>query len=765
MPAPMTSSSPTRTVNKPATSKAMARGTASGKKTRLVRRRGRAKGAMDSDDEIEREARSDSDTEDDSFSSESESEPEDIVNGSPHPLTPSTSETPPEASSNTKSTGGVNGHGSFFASSGNWSEMVADETANGPADLPVIEFSELDSHVVSVPISRKSKKTTKKEAPPRESAKPPAPIVEEKADHSTAPTPPRGPASRPFPRRPAGQSARQAYQQKLESDPSYIPTVGEFWGHDDRLLDKDLRSLSGWWRGRWQGRGRGRGFMRGKIGFQTSFRVQNEEEEGDSEAHEVPPVERAWTHDGFEEMKRNEDRRRTQHNAQPPFQSPRGVLRGRGGFPARGRGGRGHFQPHSPSGIPRVWYAMKPDHMWTKQSEAFLYLDPASKPRHGHAGSVRVKLPGSHSRPTKLPLKEAASMPSPRPAVTSTTSVHGSDYGGNKHVQVRLPKHSEKHSEPESKLPESEPSIEDVFTVRPRIAPSKPIPLPQPSPEAKTAAGVPQPPNTVQPTPSSQPLLDPVAQQMLEQVTIEPQQSDPHRRSQMEEAVLRNPTTREPDNEADPRPELPPIQTSFTPPIPQGSPAFSSPYGYAQPLPPGVAVNTAGMTYEVATGRPVYLPPPAMFSRPQPAPFIPGHVHHRSTLSSEFIPQPSSPSSQHNSFIDYSTGQSFFSLPRQSSRIEIRSPGSQKVNAKSSLRTDALSFEPSQQYFPSAPEYNGDGSSEEQARPHVDPPMAYNPYQYYYPDAYGYPPYMDMSQMGQYGVYPQDHAPQGNGYY
>jgi hypothetical protein len=26
--------------------------------------------------------------------------------------------------------------------------------------------------------------------------------------------------------------------------------VGEFWGHDDRLLDKDLRSLSGWWRGR-----------------------------------------------------------------------------------------------------------------------------------------------------------------------------------------------------------------------------------------------------------------------------------------------------------------------------------------------------------------------------------------------------------------------------------------------------------------------------------------------------------------------------------
>src|SRR5260370_33404398 len=62
-----------------------------------------------------------------------------------------------------------------------------------------------------------------------------------------------------------GRTARQAYQERLESDPSYVPTVGEFWGHDDRLLDKDLRSLSGWWRGRWQGGVRGRGFgIRGR---------------------------------------------------------------------------------------------------------------------------------------------------------------------------------------------------------------------------------------------------------------------------------------------------------------------------------------------------------------------------------------------------------------------------------------------------------------------------------------------------------------------
>ncbi|PWN50843.1 hypothetical protein IE53DRAFT_76748 [Violaceomyces palustris] len=41
-----------------------------------------------------------------------------------------------------------------------------------------------------------------------------------------------------------------AYREKLENDPSFTPRVGQFWGHDERLVDRDLRSLSGWWRGR-----------------------------------------------------------------------------------------------------------------------------------------------------------------------------------------------------------------------------------------------------------------------------------------------------------------------------------------------------------------------------------------------------------------------------------------------------------------------------------------------------------------------------------
>ncbi|KAF9266317.1 hypothetical protein L218DRAFT_106791 [Marasmius fiardii PR-910] len=433
----------------------------------MVRRRGRAKGAVDSDDEIEREERSDSESEDDISSwasSDTESEPDDnITNGSHHPLTPSTSDGPPEATASTSKAVIAD---SFFASAGNWSEMVADETANGPAELPVIEFSELNSHVISVP-SRTPKKASKKKDPPRQE--------DEKGETSGLHVQPRVTPTRSFHRRPTGQSARQAYQQRLEADPSYVPTVGEFWGHDDRLLDKDLRSLSGWWRGRWQGRGRGGGFMRGKPRFvgRNFSRARGEESEGGQESSEVPPVEQAWTHDGFEEMKRNDERRRVQNQAQVQVQSPRsGPQRGRGGFPLRGRGGRGVFQsfrPQSPSGSLRTWYAMKPERMWTKQSELFLYLDPSSKPRPGHAGVVRVKLPGKNSRSTKHPIKEPVTMASPKP-VTSTTSISGSDYEGNKAITVCLPKSLPKSSRKEASVISSkatEPSIEEVFTVRP----------------------------------------------------------------------------------------------------------------------------------------------------------------------------------------------------------------------------------------------------------------------------------------------------------
>ena len=238
--------------------------------------------------------------------------------------------------------------------------MVTAEHGSGVEDLPVIDFSELgaqsiDQQVVTAPRSRRMNR----EPPPHRSTSapptsPPRRVTQleeaaaefEQQEHAVS-------ASVSIRGRARTQSARQAYQQRLESDPSFVPKVGEFWGHDDRLLDKDLRSLSGWWRGRWQSRARGRSFgIRGRgRGFHNGGAVHiagdNAEGEPDSVAAEaeVPPVEKAWTHDGFEEMKRRDERRREQQKQRQEVQEPRAVsqrgtaFRGRADFfNPRGRG-------------------------------------------------------------------------------------------------------------------------------------------------------------------------------------------------------------------------------------------------------------------------------------------------------------------------------------------------------------------------------------------------------------------------------------------
>jgi hypothetical protein len=743
------------------------------KRTRAVRRRGRAKLDVESDDEIEREDRTDSESEDDisisDSSSDSDTEPasEDVLTSDqPRVLTPSTSNNP----------GGdlhvvVNGHNDpFFGTTGNWSDLV-EEAANAPQDLPVIDFTELNSQVLP---SRKPKKNQKHNR--RASASSPV-QPEEKVD---------SPVQRPVSRRPSGQSARQAYQQRLEADPSYVPTVGEFWGHDDRLLDKDLRSLSGWWRGRWQGAFRGRGsFSRGAVRGRGGFIGQPVPRPSASEKDTAPaqPVDQAWTHDGFEEM-------RSKEVPSGPSQrqvEPHAPVRGRGGlFVGRGgRGGRGTFSPSfraRPADPDRVWFTKKPEHMWTKQAESFLYYDSSTKPRRGNESAiVRVKLPNQKTPAVRVVLKSTQnSLASKSPAAST------SDPESDNTVVVRMPKpvHTERAEVMETALPLDEPSIEDVFTVRPRLVSPKLIPLPEHPVNTKSSVS-----HTVSSSVSS---VDPAIQQKLEQVSVEPHKSDPARWLQTEEAVLRNPTRialgEHQQTVGEEQPSLPPVQHNFSS---QGSsPAYGSPYQFAPPLPPGVAVNPAGMTYEVATGRPVYLPPPSnMYNPPmmQPAPFIPGHAHHRSSVSpSDFIPSGTSPI---NGYMEY-TPTPLFPFPRQSSRIEIRAPdGSVRFPAGPSekqpspvtaatsattkpsgltLRSDADAFTPlsaQQHYFAplgsleAATEADVSSSDPQQVQ---EPMMSYIPYNpYYYPEPYGYNPYVDLSQV-PYEMYP---PPQGTAYY
>ncbi|KAG1735750.1 uncharacterized protein EDB91DRAFT_1144035 [Suillus paluster] len=831
------------------------------RKTRMVKRRGRGRDNFESDEEFIREVATDSESDDDRSSvasgTDSDTEPpsEDIVsNGHSHILTPNTTQNSADIPSlKHQAVKDLDGDSTpFFSAAGNWSEMVAEETVNGPAELPTIEFEEFNSpsitqHDLLGPPARKTGKASKRPLPKRAASAPsydrgaapqPPPVqteeASEPADDQPQASTSRQPSRSSFARPPSGHNARQAYQQRLEADPSYVPTVGEFWGHDDRLLDKDLRSLSGWWRGRWQGRGRGRGGFnggfvrgRGRGAFTGPESSRPAPETSGSQETEKPPVEtplidRPWTHDGFEEMKKRDEKRRAAapHQQQQVARPARGFmpLRGRAGFiGGRGRGGfaRGGFTP-SPTGahfIPpaaaaaasgRTWYAMKPELVWTKHHEGFLYFDPALKPRGGQGPGYRVKLSGKEGQVIRSSAR-------PSRAAGPALSVNAPSETSEKTFVVRLPKRAGKEKAPEPAVEAVEAvttvadhPIEDVFTVRPELVPPRqPIPTSQsalppanghvPSTSvsavpSKPAAPAPSSPATS--TSSKEKITSPLLKQMMRAAAdqqaketadvpngILQEQYDQSAPALLQvEQTAANLETSDAAHSSMP----PPLQTVFSQSS-QPSPPYGSPYGYGASLPPGVAIGHHGVAYEIATGRPVYLQHPTMYTprplahgmmTPPGLPYSP--MHHHSTSSPDFLAPPHTPPG--NGFID----------PNNCSRIEIRSPSSNsdlkpiKTGRRpSSLRTSAASFEPSRPASPNTesqpyqspedPSAQDDASSShanDQPMPEqaVEPTMyGYSPYhqQYYYPEHYGYSQYYDMSHVPQYEMYPTDpHAAQ-----
>lgn len=867
------------------------------KKNRSVRRRGRAKKGFESDDEIEREARTDSET-DDNSSLPSDSDSDTASDDDDHPansfevVTPSTTQSPPPL--HVKDASGpsdvlsiktplLNGHSGPFVGATDWAQMVADENAAGAGDLPVIDFSDLNGHSITqrvppptAPRTQKQKRQAKKAAA-KTAAQAPARVDDDEATEQA--TEPVASSSRPSSRErlpsplSKGQTPRQAYQHRLESDPSYVPTVGEFWGHDDRLLDKDLRSLSGWWRGRWHSRGRGRGgfAMRGRGGRGGFIpgRVPGPPEQEETEveappAADVPPIERAWTHDGFEEMKRRDERRKVQFEQQKQQQASRATsppqrgvaFRGRGGFVgARGRGGftRGgtpyaHSSPGShTSSFPeqrtkRVWYAMPPERSWTKHHDFALYSESGLKPRAGQGPGFRVKLPGRTGQVVRTPSKFNTRTSGPAADQTPTArapSTVALSEDGDRAFVVRIPGVVKKPAELPAPFipavavaPSGRPStvpdttteltIEEVFTVRPNGAPAHvPIvasdvpsaPVSDPSSESP-AASTQHSPHVSSPATHVSHLPESHAQQQLEHILVSTP-VDANVNPQIEETLLRKggppgihaPVPQGPEEFRPLAPVLHPIQTSFSP-IPQPSPPYGSPYTYGS-LPPGVAMSHHGYPYEVATGRPVYLqpnPPPTMYT-PRPMmhahmghhhsgsiPFIPGHVHHSSVASAspDFLTPHSHPHTPPmNGFVDPMTGVPIFTPARQSSRIEIRAPDgkpSSKVPPGPSGLRAAVSGPDAHHLNGDAPTYYArpqesnitqeapNGSQE--IVPGVDEYLqsqaaqgaadgsnvAYPQYQqYYYPEHYGYPPYVDPnmhSQVVQYDMYrPEPHPP------
>ena len=580
-----------------------------------------------------------------------------------------------------------------------WSDMVAH--ADGD-DLPVLDFADMRA---------------------------PSPAGEDEPDlaaHVKGARSEAKPSAGSVSHRPIGISARKAYLQRLEADPSYTPRVGEFWSHDERLLDKDLRSLSGWWRGRWRGRGRG-GFGTGWTGRRPGGRFPGREQWGiASESND--PTDQDWRHDGYEEF---EQAKEAQAPRQPAEQSP-----GRGGFwstRGRGRSGtvRSGFQhsdpvkssnetpsshertphvPTRPSPTPRLWY--RPEYAWTRHAATYLFSDGSPKPRFGGGGRLRVKLPGQ-TRYTFVRLSPVGTNSEPAASTPSQPT---------RQVVVRLPKvKGSKEEGGGEEAPLSPPALlalqpEDAHTVAPlldELNVTGPVPASAPDPAPKSALVAHEP--AVQVAPSD---IDPPASTPLVQ------------RSPL---LLSEPAPAQQGPEVAPLAMLPPplpmnqpmVQIAPTPTVP--SPSYPSPsyppapfpYSLHHPVATYPAPMQEQMWYDprMPYGYPTPPPPPQnMYTPPPPSAM---HHHHHSHSHSISLPPmihpPHGPSffgmppppvprptpieqlgpsisyGPNGAMVDTATGTPIFSWAKPRVRVNIRKPG--ESPSPSNAPNDSISSE------------------------------------------------------------------------
>lgn len=445
--------------------------------------------------------------------------------------------------------------------------------------------------------------------------------IDEEKDENTKdkrPNKPHHPSAQSV-RRPVGMTARQVYLKRLENDPAYTPRVGEFWGHDERLLDKDLRSLSGWWRGKWTGRGgfhdRGRDFGHRGRGNAGNFRTR-----GGSPSHgSVDPVDQAWKHDGFEEMKMAEETTKDKVTTEESQRAGSWVGtrgRGRGGF-GRGFGHPGRMnraqsiasqsQPLSPAstrpqGRVRIQSTFwnRSEQPWTKHATNFLFYDTLGKPKeHGDIG-VKVKLPGQHRHNIVRIVSKVKG-----------EADNSSDPTPSRNFIVKLPKPNVAKEDQEK-------------TVRSTIRDS--VPEGTASEASNVVSNATVPPT---PPPSNDPSMEATATTPV----AETQSQEPTPKSTEEQP---QPKATPVDSQA----SIPPnIQLITHLPVATPSPAYSSPSygpGHQYPLPrpapvyppSNMPLNESSVWYDprMPYGYPTPPPVPNMYTPPPPV----HHAHHHS---------------------------------------------------------------------------------------------------------------------------------------
>ena len=511
-----------------------------------------------------------------------------------------------------------------------------EEDHSSDSDLSVSDSDTLSSedalttpappdHSVSPPSKRRSKKkateplipeqpTSWSELVSQEDDIHQEPPIIDFADFVSGPGPSAPVRGRPKAR--GGKTQRQAYLERLSEDPSFIPRVGQFWGHDERLLAPELRGMSDWWRGRWNSRGRGRGRGMG--------RARPERPVEEAEPAPAPPTERTWGHDGFEKMK-DQERDRSQRG------------RGRG----RGRGGRGGF------------VSREPEQLWTKAPDTHLHVDPSTRPQFpGQGRGIKVNLPGQW-RPSIVRIGRNPKPAPARPAPTSVAEVPTE-------IVVKLPgKQAQVVAVSRSNAPANPTVPEEPETVQPLddVPPTPTARLPG------TTAPKPAPEFIPRPAPTSA-----LPAQVLEQpgASAKPAQVHGRTRSQLDAVAFARPSlaptvplafgsldpTPAPPAPAPapPRPDTnnaaPPQDTNnpplnMRPPMPPMASFTPPPNGYYNHNP--YAFNPLdGATY-YPTATPGYYPPNGFFMPPRRAPVsirAPGESEERQVPAWNYYPQP-----------------------------------------------------------------------------------------------------------------------------
>ena len=773
---------------------------------RFLRRRGRGRAELsDEDEEVEREALTDSDFSSQSTESVHDSDEED---GEPpsHPSLVS-SDVPGAKARSVRSaapspssiTARLNGHNSFIPPASDiWSEMVLDEPGGArSADIPTIEFDQMGSQEEAIPSEEtkapkrknrrkdaKSKKgktmTTSSDVPEPAEPSPSAPTKHSAPDDAATPVP-----------RPPKVDPRQVYRERLSNDPSFVPRFGTFWGHDERLIDKDLRSMSGWWRGRWQGRGRGnfgsRGRGRGRGGISgprwgdgAVGTGVNGDVNGRMDSASIPPVEQSWKHDGFEELDKDEKR-----PSRRRFSGLRVVpRRGRGAF-GRAVGALPTPEPtptkSERTASPKLTQTTpakhpKPERAWTKPLDKTIVAGSQSRPRGGsNSTDVRIKL--SSGEPQHVSLSPQPVRNRSHSRLADAVELRSETSSSDKAAVVRLPgNHVQNPSQPELDGKPLQGILSQLHTAC------------EPEPVTTESSGPPIPNVGLPPT-------DPGIQTRMGAETskadfpiLEPGPATDSSEPEPTSVDLSLNSESVHSHQNDVAPPSQPSSPIEAPPSHSYPESRYSPYPAPLPLPAGVAIGENGVLFEIATGRPVILTPsPQPVYDPRSAAYytpVPHSYHHTHSLTPDFIPPsvstppvPPGVHAGHFGYSGYDTPQysshagegareiasPFAPVRRQSRAVEIRAPAdTSDVNGEGTTSPDHRPTTPNSHVLtagkgkaPSRPSnLRSSVSADTPAPVSKDTPLVYQPeiqMMQPYPGAPFYPvAYPEYSPMHQY---------------